>query len=231
MLADSQYPKCQHLGGGMDYYFLWEEVELSYGNSSSKFVIVGMKIQSFVTKVIKWMYGSAKHRLGLTSSPVDQSTLASFNLIWMWLEWEVRVSSCSENYIKMLLLKCEFDSIDTQVPEIKTSGQYRVFLLSWKLHIESKHTFRKLCTCSTDKKWQGWLQACVRVTCWCDLDVQCTYILTEAECIWCIFNLIYYCLFAKKIRGLHSVLMINDEVYIFKNNVQFYINSTQIVWE
>lgn len=62
----------------MDSFFVWKEVELPYGNCSSKFMVMGMKIQSFVTEVEKLMDDSANHRLGLTFTFVYRSTSCLF---------------------------------------------------------------------------------------------------------------------------------------------------------
>lgn len=55
-----------------------------------------------MTKVEKLMDGSAKHRFGLTSSPVYQSTsyLFLFGLDMMGMS---KLRSFSENYVEMLL--------------------------------------------------------------------------------------------------------------------------------
>lgn len=83
-------------------FFAWKEVELSYGNCSSKLMVMGMKIQSFVTKVEKLMDGSAKHRFGLTSSPIYQSTSYLF-LFGLDTTGMSKLCSFSENYVEVLL--------------------------------------------------------------------------------------------------------------------------------
>ena len=61
----------------------------------------------------------------------------------------MRVSSCSENYVKMLLLKCEFDRIHKQVPGIR-AGSALYFPLA-----ESCISKANMHLVFTDEKRQG----------------------------------------------------------------------------
>lgn len=72
--------KCQHSKGGVGSYSVWEEVRLSFGNCSSRFMFIRMKIESFMTELqfAKRMDGRAKHRVLLTSSPAYQSISCLF---------------------------------------------------------------------------------------------------------------------------------------------------------
>lgn len=62
-LDGSLCPKCQRSKGGVGSYSVWEEVRLSFGNCSSRFMFIRMKIESFMTELqfAKRMDGRAKH--------------------------------------------------------------------------------------------------------------------------------------------------------------------------